>query len=156
MNYLDEAETYTATLAKFFQKLKKDAGAESVCQNYKGVGTQRMRPSALGTLQERRLYRPLAKREAPAFRWRGLQPAARWNGCPDIWKKAIPYSDAAPEVIYQQAMALLKAWATPRETPSVEALEAYAAEHMKPEPANRDLPPDADPEDPAFADFTAE
>lgn len=156
MNYLDVAETYTATLAKFFQKLKKDAGAESVCQNYKGVGTQRMRRQLWVRFKNGACIDLWLNEKHLLFGGVVCNPPHAGTDGPDIFHRTIPYSDAAPEVIYQQAMPILKAWATPRETPSVEALEAYAAEHMKPEPANRDLPPDADPEDPAFADFTAE
>ena len=99
---------YNSTLAKLFGKLKKDTGAETIRQNYRGTGSQKFR----------------------------RQMWVRWpnGGSMDIWlddnevmfggivsilpggqrieapKKRIAYDDASPEDIYKAVVANLKNW----------------------------------------------
>lgn len=101
--YAADPDAYNSKLAKLLNRLKKDVGAESVRQNYKGTGKQSHR---------RQLYVRLPFHE---------------RGGPDVWldsgfvqvggvipvPKSIPskhdYGDSSPEQVYQWIRDTLKA-----------------------------------------------
>lgn len=114
--YLNEEEApsldpkeFNTQLAKLLQKLKKDAGAESLQQNYKGTGSQ---------VHRRQLY-TIFKSGAVIDLWLesdrlglGGVVTRGVGGVP--MPKSIPYGKDTPEQVYEKAAKLLKAWATPK------------------------------------------
>lgn len=102
---------YNTTLAKLFQRLKKDAGATSIAQNYRGTGTQSYR---------RQLWVHF-KSGAVIDLWLnaidlglgGVVKNRPPGAAPGELPRSIAYDDKTPEQVYDEAMPLLRAWANP-------------------------------------------
>ena len=110
-NQLDELKAgedinaYNTKLAKLFQRLKKDAGATSVKQNYKGTGSQKHRRQLWcryksGAVMDLWL-------DGDAVRFGGVVT----NGGGTLSQKAVAYQDKTPEQVYAEASKVLNAWA---------------------------------------------
>lgn len=103
---------FNTKLAKLMQKLKKDAGAKSIAQNYKGTGSQAFRRQlwvhfGSGAVIDLWLDKGYLKFGGVVM-----------NGPPNKEDKyhmpnAIPYGDKTPEHVYEEAAKHLKAWANP-------------------------------------------
>jgi len=104
----DEASiAYTATLAKLLQRLKKDAGALMVSQNYRGTGSKAYRRQlwvrfASGAVVDLWL-------ERTGVRLGGVVLRSGLTKLPGV----IPYDGRSPEEVYAQLAPLLRDWANP-------------------------------------------
>lgn len=102
-------DTYNAQLAKLMQKLKKDAGAEKIAQNYKGTGSKKHRRQLWvnfksGAVIDLWLDTGFLQfggvvRNGPPGKAKGAPPAA------------ITYGDKTPEEVYTLAARGLASWA---------------------------------------------
>lgn len=107
----DPQVLYNTTLAKLMQRLKKDAGAEKIAQNYRGTGSQKARRQLWVRFKSGAVIDLWLNDKYLGFggvvmnRSPGSEPAPL--------PKGIPYGDKDPEQIYKEAAALLKVWANP-------------------------------------------
>ena len=102
---------YNTKLAKLLQRLKKDAGAKSISQNYKGTGSQAFRRQlwvnfVSGAVVDLWLDKGYLKFGGVVM---NAPPGVEGRGLP----KAIPYEGKKPEQVYEEAAKHLKAWAAP-------------------------------------------
>ena len=108
---------YNTKLAKLLQKLKKDAGARSISQNYKGTGSQAFRRQlwvnfVSGAVIDLWLDKGYLKFGGVVMnRPPGVEVS---RGLP----KMIAYQGKTPEQVYEEAAKHLKVWAAPAETPA--------------------------------------
>lgn len=106
---IDVLAEYNQKLAKLCQKLKKDAGAETIQGNYKGTGRQRFRRQVfvrfksgafldLWLENDRLEFGGVAVRSAPGQEAKALQ-------------RGVPYKGRTPEEVYKEVAQILNAWA---------------------------------------------
>ncbi len=104
---------FNTKLAKLMQKLKKDAGAKSIAQNYKGTGSQAYRRQlwvhfASGAVIDLWLDKGYLKFGGVVM-----------NGVPGAEGRSLPggikYEGKTPEHVYAEAAKHLKEWAAPVE-----------------------------------------
>ena len=103
--------TFNTALAKLMQRLKKDAGAESIAQNYRGTGSQahrrqlwvRCKSGAVIDLwleESRVQLGGIVKNGVPGKPPKGLV-------------KDVAYGNKTPEQVYKEVAGHLKEWANP-------------------------------------------
>ena len=104
---------YNTTLAKLFQRLKKDAGATSVAQNYRGTGTQSYRRQLWVHFQSGAVIDLwLNARDLGLGGVVKNRPPADVEARVEL-PRVIEYGDKTPQQVYDEAMPLLRAWANP-------------------------------------------
>ena len=102
---------FNTTLAKLMQRLKRDAGAKNIAQNYRGTGSQAHRRQlwvhfTSGAVIDLWLDDGYLKLGGVAMvNPPGVEPK------PLVRK--IPYGNMTPEQVYAEASKLLKVWANP-------------------------------------------
>lgn len=106
-----QLDEFNTKLAKLMQRLKKDAGATSIAQNYKGTGSQKFRRQLWvhfksGAVIDLWLEKRLT---FGGVVMRG--PAGEFNH--PIKAKYVSYEGHTPESVYAEAAKILKEWATP-------------------------------------------
>jgi hypothetical protein len=101
---------FNAALAKLLQRLKKDAGASLIRQNYRGTGSQAFR---------RQLFTRFTDGTAMDIwlnkNYVNFMSLYNADGRPNNREKPeeIPYGDKTPEQVYAEVVKALKKWATP-------------------------------------------
>jgi len=105
MTAAEDINAFNTKLARLFQKLKKDAAAKSIAQNYKGTGSQKFR---------RQLWIRF-KSGAVIDVW--LENNLKLGGVVmngighPISTRLVKYDDKTPEQVYAEASRILNAWA---------------------------------------------
>jgi hypothetical protein len=102
---------YNTKLAKLLQRLKKDAGARNISQNYKGTGSQAFRRQlwvhfASGAVIDLWLDKGYLKFGGVVM---NAVPGTEGRSLPG----GIKYEGKKPEQVYEEAAKHLKAWAAP-------------------------------------------
>ena len=101
---------FNTELAKLMQKLKKDAGASSISQNYRGTGSQAHRRQLWVRFKSGAVI-DLWLEESKV----GLGGIVK-NGVPGKPKglvKEVAYGNKTPEQVYKEVAGHLKEWANP-------------------------------------------
>lgn len=98
---------YNTTLAKLLQRLKKDAGAERIAQNYRGTGSQSYRRQLWVRFKSGAIIDLWLNRHSLVFG--GVVKRGGWTTLP----AGISYSGKSPEEVYVEAARLLRDWANP-------------------------------------------
>lgn len=107
----DEGTTaYNTTLAKLFQRLKKDAGAASIAQNYRGTGGQAHRRQLWVRFKSGAVIDLWLEHEG--VRFGGVVKNAPAGGTHAL-PRGIQYAGKTPEQVYAEAATELRAWANP-------------------------------------------
>lgn len=112
MTAAEDINAFTTQLAKLFQRLKKDAGASGVKQNYKGTGSQKFRRQLWCRYKSGAVMDIWLDQKAVRFGGVVMTGGADW-----IKAKGVPYENKTPEQVYAEAMPILKAWAAGEEKP---------------------------------------
>jgi len=105
-----DALAYNTTLAKLMQRLKRDAGATSIAQNYRGTGSQAFRRQLWVRFKSGAVIDLWL--EGRGMRFGGVVK----NGPPGGDYKLpshIAYEGKTPEQVYAEAATELRAWANP-------------------------------------------
>ena len=102
---------FNTTLAKLMQRLKKDAGAESISQNYRGTGSQAFRRQLWVRFKSGAVIDLWLDNGRLGFG--GVVMNRPPGNAPGVLPKSLPYGDKSPEQVYAEAAELLKVWATP-------------------------------------------
>jgi len=112
MTAAEDIEAYNTQLAKLFQRLKKDVGATSIKQNYKGTGSKKFRRQLWINFKSGAVMDIWLDQRAVRFGGVVMTGGAEW-----IKAKGVSYENKTPEQIYAEAMPILRDWANPKETP---------------------------------------
>lgn len=108
----DDPTSFNTVLAKELQKLKKDAGAESIAQNYRGTGSQVHRRQLWVRFKSGAVIDLWLEKDS--IRFGGVVMNAPPGGSSAELPGGIMYRDDSPAEVYKKAAPLLKAWATPK------------------------------------------
>jgi hypothetical protein len=100
-------DAFNTKLAKLLQRLKKDAEAKTIKQNYKGTGSQKFRRQLWVRFNSGAVIDLWLEKEAL-----GLGGVVTNGVGNPLTKKAILYQGKTPEQVYAEVMPVLKAWAT--------------------------------------------
>ena len=102
----EDINVFNTKLAKLFQSLKKDAGATSIKQNYKGTGSRKFRRQLWIRFTSGVVIDIWLENKLVSF------GGVVMNGGGTLSKKAVLYGEKTPEQVYAEAMPILKAWAS--------------------------------------------
>jgi hypothetical protein len=102
---------YTTKLAKLLGRLKKDAGASTVSQNYKGTGSQKFRRQlwvrfTSGAVIDLWLERDRVKLGGVVM---NRPPGSEAS----LETRTLPYGHHTPEQVYEAVAHVLRPWANP-------------------------------------------
>jgi hypothetical protein len=102
---------FNTKLAKLLQKLKKDAGAERVGQNYKGTGSQAYRRQVWARFTSGAVIDLWLDKGYLKFGGvvKNAVPGSEGRALPDH----IKYENKTPEQVYTEVAKHLKEWAAP-------------------------------------------
>jgi len=106
----DDPLAYNTVLAKLCQKLKRDSGAKSITQNYKGTGKQSFRRQLWVTYKNGAVIDLWL--EADSIRFGGVVTKRPEGGTYRL-PKGVAYGSKAPDQVYAEVAKELKAWANP-------------------------------------------
>ncbi len=101
---------YNTALAKLLQGLKRDAGAETIRQNYRGTGKQAFRRQLYVHFKSGAVIDLWLESDRLGF---GGCVCNRPQGSGATLPRSLPYGDDEPEVVYAVAAKMLAAWAMP-------------------------------------------
>ena len=102
---------FNTTLAKLMQRLKKDAGAKAIAQNYKGTGRQAFRRQLWVHFTSGAVIDLWLDNGHLGLGGVVMNPPPGTEAKP--LPRRLPYGDKKPEAIYAEAAKLLKEWANP-------------------------------------------
>lgn len=114
MTAAEDIDAFNTQLAKLFQRLKKDAGASSIKQNYKGTGSKKFRRQLWINFKSGAVIDIWLEDRLVNF------GSVVKNGGGTLEKKTVMYQEKTPEQVYAEAMAVLKAWANGKATESAD------------------------------------
>jgi hypothetical protein len=103
----EDINAFNTKLAKLLQRLKKDAGAKSVKQNYKGTGSQKFRRQLWCRFNNGAVIDLWLEKNDLGF---GGVVARLPNGQETRRLPALPYGNKTPEQVYAEAVKFLKSW----------------------------------------------
>jgi hypothetical protein len=106
-----EMLAFNTTLAKLLQRLKRDAGAKNISQNYKGTGRQAYRRQLWVHFTSGAVIDLWLDNGYLKFGGVVMNPPPGVEARPLI--KAISYEGKTPEHVYTEAAKHLKEWAAP-------------------------------------------
>jgi hypothetical protein len=109
MTAAEDIDAFNTQLAKLFQRLKKDAGASSIKQNYKGTGEQKFRRQLWCNFKSGAVMDIWFDKNG--MRFGGV---VRTGGADWIGAKGVQYADKTPEQVYAEAMPIVRDWANPK------------------------------------------
>jgi hypothetical protein len=99
---------FNTALSKLLSKLKRDAGASQVRQNYKGTGSQSFRRQVLVRFQSGALTDIWLNKDYVEF-----NGVVGMTGSNKPVPKPLAYDDMTPEQVYAKIADALKEWAKP-------------------------------------------
>jgi len=100
--------TYNTVLAKQLQKLKRDAGAETITQNYRGTGSKAYRRQLFVRFKSGATIDLWLEKNHIGF---GGVVRISPPGTVDTMQRGIAYGDLSPEQVYEQTAQALGEWA---------------------------------------------
>ena len=107
---IEEITAYNGALAKLFQRLKQDAGAERIAQNYRGTGSQVFRRQLWVRFKSGAVIDLWLERAGVKFG--GVvkhAPPGRAFELP----RGVAYEGKTPAQVYAEVAPMLRAWANP-------------------------------------------
>lgn len=104
---------FNTALAKLLQKLKKDAGASTVSQNYRGTGRQAYRRQLWVHFKSGAVIDLWLEANGINFGGVVCRRAPTRATPMQLPKLGIPYGVKTPEQVYAEVAPLLKEWALP-------------------------------------------
>jgi hypothetical protein len=106
---IEEITAYNGALAKLFQRLKKDAGAERIAQNYRGTGSQVFRRQLWVRFKSGAVIDLWLERHGVKFG--GVVSISPGGSLP--LPRGVAYEGKTPAQVYAEVAPMLRAWANP-------------------------------------------
>jgi hypothetical protein len=102
---------FNTILAKLMQRLKRDAGATTIVQNYKGTGSQAWRRQLWIHFKSGAVIDIWLNKDH--VKLGGVVLRSPPESTKDLAQAIIPYGNLNPEKVYAQTAKILKGWANP-------------------------------------------